>query len=214
LIEPKDPRRGVSELLRPTFARAAPTVINLAEVRLFNSSGNQIPVGKLRAQLSSTYKRQDNDGSASNCIDDIIPKEGDKWNFCHTPDDGSDLAPWLRVTYPCAEGLSKVIVYNRVDTDPGKRFPPVQDRLLRFQMRFLDETNSTVGVPYQFTTVQANYTIEPGDCYCYLLVDSACLATRSLERTGLQMLPILQALVHECAGGKYSAAGDTHVDAV
>jgi hypothetical protein len=194
LIEPKAPRRGTAALLRPTFARAAPTVINLAEVQLFNSTGQQIPITKVQAQLSSTYKTADNDGSASHCIDDIIPKEGDPWNFCHTPDHGSDLAPWLRVTCPCAEGLSKVVVYNRMDTDLENRVVPMQERILRFQMRFLDHTNSTVGVPYQFTTVQANYTIEPGDCNCYLLVDSACLATQSLERTSLQMLPILQAL--------------------
>lgn len=143
--------------------------LHLREVRLYNRAGAQLLPDKLGAQLSSTHPHF----PASMCIDGKAPTPDElgyvdgarnfPWNMCHSADGDpiQDLSPWLRITYPCAEGLSKVEVFNRKDCCSTQCKCP--KRITAYKLRFLDATNSTAGVPYEFDTVQDMYTVEAGD---------------------------------------------------
>jgi hypothetical protein len=151
LIDRKDPKPD------PTFNKEHN--LHLREVRLFNSAGAQISPDKLGAQQSSTSANF----TALLCIDGqahTLAEPGYDWNMCSTAD--GDPSPWLRVTYPCAEGLSNVEVYNRVDC--------CGERITAFKLRLLDSTNTTAGVPYEFDNVQNMYTIEAGDVSLAILL--------------------------------------------
>jgi hypothetical protein len=137
LIERQDPtKRGA--------------ILNLAEVELFDHTGARFPQDKLNASMSSSTDTFP--ATADKCVDGLIPDYGApcedpttcQWNFCRT-NETNDSSPWLQIKYPCAAGLSRVEVYNRLDQD--------QDRILDFQMRILDPTNATGSAPYIFDAV-------------------------------------------------------------
>jgi hypothetical protein len=110
-------------------------ILNLAEVELFDKTGARFPQDKLNASMSSTTDTFP--ATAEKCVDGLIPDYGApckdpttcQWNFCRTYET-NDSSPWLHIKYPCAAGLSRVEVYNRVDQD--------QERILDFEMRILD----------------------------------------------------------------------------
>lgn len=132
--------------------------LNLREVRLFNRAGAQISPDKLGAQQSSTSANF----TASLCIDGQAPtlaEPGYDWNMCSTAD--GDPSPWLRITYPCAEGLSKVEVYNRVEQPNMCIKDYVTNNITYYKLRIINATNSTTGVPFEFNTVQGLYTVHP-----------------------------------------------------
>jgi hypothetical protein len=71
-----------------------PRYLNLAEVTIYGTDGNQIPTSSLNFKLSSGW--YGDSYPAGNCND------GDYSNFCHTSD--SDRTPSLTIKYPCAKG--------------------------------------------------------------------------------------------------------------
>lgn len=109
--------------------------INMADVMLFSAAGTQIIISMLQLNMSSVHD------SNVGCLD------GDLATICHTG--ATDADPWLRVTYPCAEGLSKVVIINRQDS--------AQERLQRYRMRAVS-AGIDLAPAYTFKTVAANYT--------------------------------------------------------
>jgi hypothetical protein len=183
LIERKDPTNRTRAIL------------NLAEVKLFNDAGTPIPRDKLKASMSSTISTYD--GPVDMCVDGIVPKPGKSWNFCQTAETG-DANPWLRVTYPCATGLSRVEVYNRVDQR--------HERILDFQLRFLGPGNSTAGGPFPFDAVPTGkdvYKIQPGDTEPALLLN--CTQLTPWKCKALLLFTVLLE-PHRCAHVGYQPA--------
>ena len=81
--------------------------LNLAEVQLFNFTGARIVIAPNTGFKLSTVLGGLPDYGAEVCNDNNLG------NFCHTQP--SDKTPQRNITYPCAEGLSKVVVTNRRD---------------------------------------------------------------------------------------------------
>ncbi|KAI8475615.1 MAG: hypothetical protein J3K34DRAFT_481938 [Monoraphidium minutum] len=111
--------------IRPT-ASPAPvgTVLNLAEVQLFDAASKQIDRSLLNFKLSSSMIWADIPLSASYCNDgattslifksESVPNIG-QGQICQSKPVPSDLSPRLEISYRCASGLSKVVVSNRQD---------------------------------------------------------------------------------------------------
>lgn len=113
--------------------------INLAELRLYNSSGSRISSSQLSIVMSSTLTSPL--APASNCLD------GNTDTYCHTT--LTDASAWLRVTYPCAQGLSRVDVVNRKDC--------CQIRIQQFRMRAVSN-GTDLATAYEFTSSASDYT--------------------------------------------------------
>lgn len=141
---------GCSVLIERKNASQAGTIINLSELRLFNRTGTQIPSRQLLATMSSIHNMHD----AGLCLDgvDSVPTGGP--NMCSTAVTPPDPNPWLRVYYPCSEGLSRVQIVNRHDG--------FQDRITAFRMHFLDGSNWVIANAYEFDVAQPTYTAETG----------------------------------------------------
>ncbi|KAI8475625.1 MAG: hypothetical protein J3K34DRAFT_403891 [Monoraphidium minutum] len=124
------PKKGTCQVvIRPT-AKGPPanTVLNLAEVQLFDAAGRQIDASLLSFSLSSTMVMQGvplaagfcNDGATSS----VVSLAGDAPNtgagqLCHSKPVPEDPKPRLTAAYPCAAGLSKVVVHNRAGQEGG-----------------------------------------------------------------------------------------------
>lgn len=120
--------------------------INLAEVRLFTAAGVQYTRSQLAINMSSIYY----DGSTykngiwpEKCLDGSVAAG----NFCHSG--ATDLDAWLRVAYPCKDGLSRVEVINRAN---------FESRILVYRMRALAADGVTdLFPPYAFSFAQTTY---------------------------------------------------------
>ncbi|KAI8475609.1 MAG: hypothetical protein J3K34DRAFT_481933 [Monoraphidium minutum] len=95
---------------------------NLAEVQLFDAAGGQVDWGALSFALSSTYEWGNTTLSAGYCNDGatnslIFLSEGvastGPGQVCHSQYSPQD--PRLEISYPCAGGLSRVVVHSRDD---------------------------------------------------------------------------------------------------
>lgn len=116
-------------VIRSTNASPPPdTVINLAEVQLFDTSGLQVDRSLLTFKLSSTTVYYGVPLEARFCNDgtvDTLVQTPDTTNpvyfyvntgpgqICCSGDGDPD--PRLTITYPCQLGLSRVVAYNRMD---------------------------------------------------------------------------------------------------
>lgn len=113
------------------------TWLHLAEVRLFSSAGLQYSSNQLTITMSSISP----DWPPARCMD------GDENTFFHST---SDRNQWLRITYQCKDGLSKVEVVNRLDC--------CRERITFFRMRALAADGVTdLATPYIFPAAQAYY---------------------------------------------------------
>jgi hypothetical protein len=119
--------------------------LNLAEVKLFSAAGRQFSSANLTVEMTSQFERND----AQNCID------GDTNTICQTSEYSSTLES-LRVSYPCAQGLSRVEVVNRLDD--------FKDRITYFRMRATSGSkDSDMFPPYLFAKPNDVYTWYPGE---------------------------------------------------
>jgi hypothetical protein len=126
--------------------------IQLSEIQLYSLTGQMID----RYQLSA-WQSSDLDGyPARQAID------GDVTTISSTRDGFRlDANPRLRVWYPCPSGttsVSRVVVVQREDC--------CQDRLLGFQLNFLNAYGRVDRPSYFFTQVQAQYDIAVGAWLC------------------------------------------------
>ncbi|KAI8475626.1 MAG: hypothetical protein J3K34DRAFT_403898 [Monoraphidium minutum] len=127
LVAPKRVSGACQVVIRPSAKEPpAGVVLHLAEVQLFQSSGAPIDRLQLRFSLSSTTEW---DGgvvlSANNCNDGItasivfVPGTNvlnkQLGQICHSKPVPEDPTPTLTIAYPCATGLSRVVVTNRQD---------------------------------------------------------------------------------------------------
>lgn len=123
--------------------------LNLAEVRLFSASKLQYKPTRLTITMSSF-------GDATgpqNCLDDDIR------TTCETTSRTNQLE-WLRVTYPCSEGLSRVEITNRVDC--------CQERIVQYQMRVTEGNQDiTRASAYRFNAAQPSYTWFVGEWHVH-----------------------------------------------
>lgn len=114
------PPGGCKVVIRPK-ASTAPvgTVLNLAEVQLFDAAGAQVNRSQLFFALTSTalldgaplWADYCNDGDTSTTINGangVITLQ-----ICQSNPAPMDGRPRLSIFYPCAAGLSKVVVHNR-----------------------------------------------------------------------------------------------------
>lgn len=127
---------------------ASDAAINLLDFRLYNNSGVQIPLEQLSIDMSSIYQMNSILYQASHCID------GNLTTMCHTALPRIDSSAGLRITYPCAQGLTRVEVVNRQSC--------CQDRILKFRMRAVID-GADLAPPYPFTTVASTYAWPLGE---------------------------------------------------
>ncbi|KAI8475002.1 MAG: hypothetical protein J3K34DRAFT_488072 [Monoraphidium minutum] len=137
-------------IIRPTVSNPDTSVVlNLAEVELFDATDVKIASSDLNFTLSSTLMGV---FVASYCNDGFTTSGG----VCHT-DIRTDTAdtistdpyPSLTITFPCASGLSKVVVWNRASN---------LDRINAFTLDAI-RSDGTVATSFQFTGSQQTYTI-------------------------------------------------------
>lgn len=117
-------------------------LINLAEIRLFTGAGSQYSRSQLGITMSSIWSQP---LGPEMCLD------GNLNNLCATLDGVSgDPSPWLRVTYPCQDGLSRVEVINRADC--------CQSRIVQYRMRAMGAGDmNDLASPYSFSATQGFY---------------------------------------------------------
>jgi hypothetical protein len=132
LIERKAPPQSGQQL-----------IINLGEMRLFNAAGVQIPSNRLSVWASSVHPNFQ--------LRDLT--DGNENTLLHSDFEKDFTNPSLRLSYPCAEGLSRVEVVNRRDC--------CSDRINAFQMRFLDAAGADLSPAFTFSGVLPNYTATP-----------------------------------------------------
>lgn len=110
--------------------------LNLAEVRLFTAAGSQYSNSQLNFTMSDILSGY----PLESCFD------GNVNTFTHS----ANANAWLRVTYPCKDGLSAVEVVNRADC--------CQSRILQYRMRSLGADGVTdLAPPFTFSSTQAFY---------------------------------------------------------
>lgn len=123
-----------------------------AEIQLYSLTGQQIDMHQLSAWQSSDLSGY----PARHAID------ADVTTISHTLDALSgDGNPRLRVWYPCPSGttsVSRVVVVQRQDC--------CQERILGFQLNFLDAYGKMDRPSYFFTQVLAEYDITVGGWRC------------------------------------------------
>ncbi|WIA13038.1 hypothetical protein OEZ85_006646 [Tetradesmus obliquus] len=148
-MDPSVEANSCSVRLRPTTA--SPEHMMFREVVLFDARGVQIPASLVTGSMSSAYTGQGQDFSASKCLDGATwNRNWNSFNLCFTlgPLTG-DPYPWMRFGYPCAGGLSKVVLYNRLDW--GTSYASVLS---------LDVTNlGKTAYTFAFNTTQEVYNI-------------------------------------------------------
>ena len=116
---------------------SSPTVINLAELEIYDQNGVAITTGRT-ATSSSTFAPFD----ASNIID------GNYTNFMHTNDDGVGTT-WVQVDLGSDKEISGIFLYNRTDC--------CQDRAIGLTLYVINDANTTVFTGSEITSGQPSY---------------------------------------------------------
>lgn len=123
--------------------------INLADVELYDAANVMLPRQQLSFSLSTTYYGYP-DYAPNQCND------GNLYTICHTGNaiEMGDNQPWLRIDYNCVGGstsLSRVLVINRDGC--------CQERIMDYQMEFLNVAGVADMATYRFASVQPTYNI-------------------------------------------------------
>ena len=117
---------------------SSPTVINLAELEIYDQNGTAITTGRT-ATASSNYS---NSYPASNIID------GDYTNFMHTNDDGVGNT-WVQVDLGSDKLISRIVLYNRTSC--------CLERAIGLTLYVINNASTTVFTGQEISSSQASY---------------------------------------------------------
>lgn len=131
---------GCSVLIERTVANSSDPM-NFADIQIYNSAGAQYMPSQLAIGMSSQHPS----GPAANCLD------GNPDTYCLTGDSSS---AWIRVGYPCADGISRVDIFNRKSDQP---------RVLQSRVRVQSATSLDIVPAFSLATVQDFYTWPIGE---------------------------------------------------